>query len=152
MKVLAHPMRLQILQILGSKPTCVSRIVELTGQRQAKVSQQLAVLKDAGLIACCREGWNVRYYLKQPQVIELIEEAHRYNLWYPRIVVDRCDGCGMCVVSCNQEVFGFNDELNRPVIVKRLRCVVGCSTCATICEREALKFPSRVNIRVITQE
>ncbi len=50
-KALAHPIRLQILEILKSKKTCIcGEIVDELPLAQATVSQHLKVLKDVGLI------------------------------------------------------------------------------------------------------
>ena len=50
-KALAHPVRLQILEILKSKKSCVcGEIVDELPLAQATVSQHLKVLKNAGFI------------------------------------------------------------------------------------------------------
>jgi DNA-binding transcriptional ArsR family regulator len=72
-RVLGHPARLQILDILAVKPCCVCNITEQIGCRQPYVSQQLAVLREAGLIVAEREGLNVRYRLASPDVQRLIQ-------------------------------------------------------------------------------
>lgn len=176
MRVLAHPVRLQILAILGVKPACVGDIVELTGRRQASISQQLALMREAGLVNCSREGSNVRYSLAQPVVMQVIEAASRYlgfdlpgvrneanqseylgDVWYgipreqiewrPTVVVERCVGCGACAISCRRDVYAFDYEQNRPVVVAPAMCTVGCMTCATICAQDAVEFPSIGYIR-----
>ncbi|MEF8825342.1 MAG: 4Fe-4S binding protein [Halapricum sp.] len=30
--------------------------------------------------------------------------------WHPTIDADACVGCGLCVTSCEREVFGYDDE------------------------------------------
>jgi DNA-binding transcriptional ArsR family regulator len=72
-RVLGHPARLQILDILAVKPCCVCTITEQIGCRQPYASQQLAVLREAGLIIAEREGLNVRYRLASPDVQHLIQ-------------------------------------------------------------------------------
>lgn len=49
-KVLREPVRLRILNAIGSGELSVGRIVELTGESQPNVSRHLAVLTKAGLI------------------------------------------------------------------------------------------------------
>jgi len=50
-KALAHPVRIQILEILKSKNTCIcGELVDELPVAQATVSQHLKVLKNAGLI------------------------------------------------------------------------------------------------------
>lgn len=72
-RVLGHPARLQILDILAVQPSCVCAITEQMGCRQPYASQQLAVLREAGLIVAEREGLNVRYRLASPDVQRLIQ-------------------------------------------------------------------------------
>jgi DNA-binding transcriptional ArsR family regulator len=61
--ILSHPARLQILDILRGGEECVCHIQSVLGKRQAYVSQQLMVLRDAGLVADRKEGLNVFYRL-----------------------------------------------------------------------------------------
>jgi DNA-binding transcriptional ArsR family regulator len=61
--ILSHPARLQILDILRRGEECVCHIQSLLGRRQAYVSQQLMVLRDAGLVADRKDGLNVFYRL-----------------------------------------------------------------------------------------
>lgn len=181
MRAFAHPVRLQILVILGVKPACVGKIIELTGRRQAYISQHLALLREAGLIACAREGLNVRYSLTKPAVMQVIDAAGRYlgselpemrtdssqgedlsEVWYgipreqidwrPTIVIERCNGCGVCAISCQQEVYAFDYEQNQPVVVAPRQCTVGCTTCATICVQDAIEFPSMKYLRQMIQQ
>ncbi len=58
---LAHPVRLQILGILHQRPACVCDLVLLTGQRQPYISQQLMILKAAGLVDFRSDG-SKNYY------------------------------------------------------------------------------------------
>jgi len=72
-RVLGHPARLQIQDILAVKPSCVCAITEQMGCRQPYASQQLAVLREAGLIVAEREGLNVRYRLASPDLSRLLQ-------------------------------------------------------------------------------
>lgn len=56
LKALAQPVRLKILRILKSGPTCVCDLMVMTGQRQPYISQQLMVLKQAGLVDFQSDG------------------------------------------------------------------------------------------------
>jgi DNA-binding transcriptional ArsR family regulator len=76
-KALTHPVRLAILQILREGEQCVCHIEGLLNCRQAYISQQLAVLREAGLLQVRREGWNVYYQVVQPEVYTLLDlSAH----------------------------------------------------------------------------
>ena len=58
-KVLTHPARLAILEILRDGEHCVCHMEAHLGFRQAYISQQLSVLRDAGLVQDRRDGWNI---------------------------------------------------------------------------------------------
>ncbi|HOU16248.1 MAG TPA: metalloregulator ArsR/SmtB family transcription factor [Anaerolineae bacterium] len=74
-KVLSHPQRLAILQLLEGRELCVCEIMEALNLRQAYVSQQLTLLREAGLVCFRREGWNVWYRIAQPEVYALLNAA-----------------------------------------------------------------------------
>jgi DNA-binding transcriptional ArsR family regulator len=63
LKVLAHPVRLQILDELRGDAECVCHLSALLNKPQPYVSQQLALLRTAGLIEDEKEGTNVYYKL-----------------------------------------------------------------------------------------
>ncbi len=75
MKTLAHPARLAILDLLRDGEVCVCHLEAALHQRQAYISQQLALLRDAGLVADRREGWRIYYHVTLPQVFEIIDTA-----------------------------------------------------------------------------
>ena len=72
-KVLAHPARLSILEILRDGEHCVCHIEAYLGYRQAYISQQLMVLRDAGLIQDRRDGLNIFYRVIDPQVYTVLD-------------------------------------------------------------------------------
>ena len=74
-KALMHPARLEILEILRDGEHCVCHIEAALGYRQAYISQQLSVLREAGLVQDRRDGWNVHYRVVQPQVFALLDVA-----------------------------------------------------------------------------
>lgn len=74
-KALAHPARMQILDILRGGEECVCHMEAHLGYRQAYISQHLTVLRDAGLVEDRREGWNIYYRIIEPRVFTLIDLA-----------------------------------------------------------------------------
>ena len=72
---LSHPARLRILQMLAREEYCVCHLTAVLRQRQPYVSQQLAVLRDAGLVLDRREGLMIHYHLASPRVLALVEMA-----------------------------------------------------------------------------
>lgn len=74
-KALSHPQRLAILQLLEGRELCVCEIVEALQLRQAYVSQQLTLLREAGLVCFRKDGWNVWYRIAHPEVYTLLAAA-----------------------------------------------------------------------------
>jgi DNA-binding transcriptional ArsR family regulator len=71
-KGLAHPTRLQILDLLREGEMCVCHIEASLNKRQAYISQQLMSLRETGLVDCRRDGLQVYYRLTDPRIIELL--------------------------------------------------------------------------------
>jgi ArsR family transcriptional regulator len=71
-KALADPLRLQVIEALGSGERCVCDLTADLGLAQSKLSFHLKVLKEAGLLADRQEGRWI-YYRLCP---EALEELH----------------------------------------------------------------------------
>ena len=69
-QVLADPTRLELLALLGEGPRAVKELVEETGQRQAKISQHLALLRQRGIVRTERVGTEVRYSLADARILD----------------------------------------------------------------------------------
>lgn len=84
LQALAHPVRLQILEILAGSPACVCDLIAWTGQRQAYISQNLMLLRQVGLVKFTRDGKNVRYELSRPEItkklLNYILKDHPQNI------------------------------------------------------------------------
>ncbi len=74
-KALAHPKRMAILEALREGERCVCELEEDLGLRQSYVSQQLTVLREAGLVCYRKDGWNAYYRIGRPEVYTLLEMA-----------------------------------------------------------------------------
>jgi ArsR family transcriptional regulator len=74
-KALAHPVRLQILAILHQGEACVCHMEAILQKRQAYISQQIGVLKEAGLLAERKEGLFVFYRLADPNLVTLLQQS-----------------------------------------------------------------------------
>lgn len=72
LKMLTHPARLAILNILRDGEHCVCHMEAHLGYRQAYISQQLMVLREAGLIQDRRDGWNVFYRVAEPRIFGIL--------------------------------------------------------------------------------
>ncbi len=69
-QTLADPTRLELLSLLGEGPKAVKDLVEQLGQRQAKVSQHLALLRQRGIVRAERLGNQVHYSLADTRILE----------------------------------------------------------------------------------
>ena len=72
-KLLAHPVRLAILDILRDGEHCVCHMEAHLRCRQAYISQQVAVLRQAGLIQDRRDGWNIYYRVTDPRIYTALD-------------------------------------------------------------------------------
>ncbi|MFC1634633.1 ArsR/SmtB family transcription factor [Planctomycetota bacterium] len=72
LKAVAHPVRLQIIELLEKKEMCVGDIVKALGGKQAITSQQLNMMKDKGVLECRRDGTKVYYCIGNKNVIKLL--------------------------------------------------------------------------------
>jgi len=76
-KTLGHPARIRVLELLSIREHAVAELLPAVGIEPAHLSQQLAVLRRAGLVASRKEGTTVYYTLTSPQVAELLAVARR---------------------------------------------------------------------------
>lgn len=62
--------------------------------------------------------------------------------WGPIIDTDKCTGCGLCVVTCGEKrnVFGFNPDKKKSVVLFKDHCMVGCNNCEVGCLWNAISF------------
>ncbi|MEK0099503.1 metalloregulator ArsR/SmtB family transcription factor [Streptomyces sp. A475] len=74
-KTLGHPARIRVLELLSEREHAVAEMLPEVGIEPAHLSQQLAVLRRANLVATRKEGSNVYYRLTSPQVAELLRVA-----------------------------------------------------------------------------
>jgi len=77
LKALGHPVRLEIARIVSWEESCVCHLEARTGLRQAYLSQQLSILREAGLLAERRVGTFIHYRLADPQLAEVIACVQR---------------------------------------------------------------------------
>ena len=92
---LAHPGRLQILDELRRAEACVCHLQAVLRRPQAYVSQQLRVLREAGMVSDDKDGLNVYYRLADPQVKRLLDEvlgAAGESRRLPNCSCPRCEG------------------------------------------------------------
>lgn len=76
-RALAHPTRIRILETLAHGDRSVQELQEALGLGQPVVSQQLAVLRNQGIVTYEKQGLSVRYSLRDPAIEELLAVAQR---------------------------------------------------------------------------
>jgi ArsR family transcriptional regulator len=72
-KTLAHPVRLSILEILRDGEQCVCHMEATLHLRQAYISQHLMLLREAGVLADRRDGWNMYYRVIKPEIFSVLD-------------------------------------------------------------------------------
>lgn len=77
-KALAHPVRIQILEVLVRRgERSVQELQEALGVAQPVISQQLGVLRMSNIVVGRKEGLNVRYIVRDPLVADLLAIARQ---------------------------------------------------------------------------
>jgi DNA-binding transcriptional ArsR family regulator len=77
-RTLGHPVRIRVLELLQDGPRPVRELLEEIEVDPSNLSQQLAVLRRAGIVASTRENGSVMYALSAPDVAELLGAARRF--------------------------------------------------------------------------
>ena len=72
-KLLGHPERLKIVEVLEAGEATVSDIQEQLGLPQAIVSQHLAKLRGANVVMARRDGVRVYYQLTEEKVHHILQ-------------------------------------------------------------------------------
>jgi DNA-binding transcriptional ArsR family regulator len=71
-RVLGHPVRLRIVECLEGGERTVSDLQQRLRAPQAIVSQQLAKMRAAGMVACRREGSSKYYRVVDERVVRML--------------------------------------------------------------------------------
>jgi DNA-binding transcriptional ArsR family regulator len=79
-KALAHPARIRALEVLAEGARSVGELQPLVGIESSHLSQQLGVLRRAGLVTTRKDGSSVFYAVRDPLVVELLSVAKRLLL------------------------------------------------------------------------
>jgi ArsR family transcriptional regulator len=71
LKVLAHPIRLIIIHLLGEGELSVQELEKAVGISQSSVSQHLSLLKDKEILESRRVAQQVFYRVRDPRLLQL---------------------------------------------------------------------------------
>jgi DNA-binding transcriptional ArsR family regulator len=76
-KTLGHPARIRILELLAARDHSVSELQAEIGLESSHMSQQLGVLRRAGVVVAHKRGTSVTYSLATPDMAELLALARK---------------------------------------------------------------------------
>ena len=76
-KTLGHPARIRILELLVSGEKSVAELLPEVGLESSNLSQQLGVLRRAGVVDAQREGNTMIYSIASPGIAELLTVARK---------------------------------------------------------------------------
>ena len=77
LKALANPDRLLLLCQLSQAEHCVSELEQMLDIRQPTLSQQLAVLRDEGLVSTRRSGKQIYYQIASAQALAVLQTLYQ---------------------------------------------------------------------------
>ncbi|MEU4218987.1 metalloregulator ArsR/SmtB family transcription factor [Actinoplanes sp. NPDC026623] len=76
-RTLGHPVRIRVLELLQPGPRSVRDLLAEIDTEPSSMSQQLAVLRRAGIVVSFRDGGSVMYALSTPAVLDLLAAGRR---------------------------------------------------------------------------
>jgi DNA-binding transcriptional ArsR family regulator len=74
-RTLGHPVRIRVLELLCEREHAVHELLASMEVEPSTLSQQLGVLRRAGIVRQRRLGGEVRYSLMIPSIVELLAAA-----------------------------------------------------------------------------
>lgn len=77
-RTLGHPVRIRVLELLQEGPRAVHDLLAAIEVEPSNLSQQLAVLRRAGIVVSTREGSTVLYSVGTSDVDDLMRAARRF--------------------------------------------------------------------------
>ncbi len=76
-KALAHPLRIRILDELRRGEIGVNDLSSRLDVEQSNLSQQLAILRNRNILATRKDGQNVYYSVRDPELFLLLDAAKK---------------------------------------------------------------------------
>lgn len=74
-KVLGHPARIRVLELLRGGERSVGQLLPEVGLEPSHLSQQLGVLRRANVVQARKQGSTVHYSVSDQRIFELLEVA-----------------------------------------------------------------------------
>ncbi|HEY53290.1 MAG TPA: winged helix-turn-helix transcriptional regulator [Caldilineae bacterium] len=75
LKLMAHPERLRMLDILRRSPECVCHLEALMDRPQPYISQQVRLLHRAGVLRSEKRGQNTFYRVADPEMLAWLDQV-----------------------------------------------------------------------------
>jgi ArsR family transcriptional regulator len=85
-KTLGHPARIRVLELLAVGDRSVGELLPEVGLESSNLSQQLGVLRRAGVVVARKDGNTVIYSIASPDIAELLMVARKV---LTRVLSDR---------------------------------------------------------------
>jgi DNA-binding transcriptional ArsR family regulator len=76
-KTLGHPARIRVLELLAEQERSVGELLPELSLESSNLSQQLAVLRRAGVVVTRKDGNTVIYSIASPDIAELLTVARK---------------------------------------------------------------------------
>jgi len=76
-KALSHPLRVRVLDSLRGGEVGVNELSARLSVEQTTLSQQLSVLRKSNIVGGRKEGQNVYYSVRDPEIFRLLDVARR---------------------------------------------------------------------------
>lgn len=73
-KILANPVRLELLHTMAKRKICVNSLSDLVSRRQANISQHLSIMRNMGIIDSHRTGKKLCYFITSQEVKILLKK------------------------------------------------------------------------------
>ncbi len=80
LQALAHPKRLEILNLIAQKSLTVTEIYSMLDLPQANISQHLIKLRQAGVVTAKRDGKEIYYRLKNKSIANYLPKSNLLKL------------------------------------------------------------------------
>jgi DNA-binding transcriptional ArsR family regulator len=77
-KALGHSGRVRILEVLRDGDRTVAELIPAVGLESSHLSQQLAVLRRAGVVNAVRSGSSVTYSIADPAIVDVLAAARLF--------------------------------------------------------------------------
>jgi len=76
-KTLGHPARIRVLELLAVRDRSVGELLPEVGLESSNLSQQLGVLRRAGVVVARKDGNTAIYSIASPDIAELLMVARK---------------------------------------------------------------------------